>query len=292
MEWAKEFDKAIQYIEDNLDNDISINDIAKKVYISSFYFQRAFSVYTGYSLGEYIRNRRLYKAALELQNGNDKIINIALKYGYETPESFTKAFTKFHGFTPSEIRKKKGIIKIFLPLKINQTIVGGNKMDYKIEKETNLKFIGLKRVIKNEEGYQKCPEFRDEFNEYWRTKINDGSIKSETIKKYCIGAFAICLDDKDCNSFTYYICGRFNGVEIPQGFDVVELPDSLWAKFSCTGPLPEALQTVNTKIWKEWIPNNKEYELSYPADIEFYSSGKVNSPDYHSEIWLPIKPKK
>ena len=101
MEWLTCIRAAIDYIESHLEENISAQDVANQVYLSSFFLQRGFSLMTGYGIGEYLRNRRLYQAALDLQRTDDKVIDIALRYCYETPESFTKAFVRFHGATPT-----------------------------------------------------------------------------------------------------------------------------------------------------------------------------------------------
>ncbi len=117
MEWLTSIRKAIDYMESHLEDNISAQDVADQVFMSSFFFQKGFSLMTGYGLGEYIRNRRLYLAALDLQKSDEKIIDIAFRYWYETPESFTKAFSRFHGVSPSQVREGSPV-KPFLPLKI------------------------------------------------------------------------------------------------------------------------------------------------------------------------------
>jgi len=290
MDWTSSFINAIDYIETHLLDKIDNETVAKAVNISSFYFQKCFLVYTGYNVNEYIRFRKLYKAAVEIRSSDIKIIDVAFKYGYETPESFTKAFTRFHGYTPSQIRKGSGSIKLFLPLNIKISIQGGDAMDYIIEEEKELTFVGFKTTIKGEEGYIKCPQFWDEIQNKYFSKINDGSDISEAIKGYCIGSFALCVNNKD-NSFNYYICGKYTRGNIPKGLEKVSFKQSLWAKFKCVGPLPGALQSVNSKIWNEWVPNNHEYELGFEADLEYYSNGDIHSDNYESQIWLPVKKK-
>lgn len=132
MEWIQSMQKAINYIEDNLLDDISLEQISKSVYSSNANFQRIFSIVTGITIGDYIRYRRLSLAGSELTTSDDKIINIALKYGYETAESFTKAFIRFHGVTPSAAKKSIGNLKNFVPLSIQINIKGGFNMARKV----------------------------------------------------------------------------------------------------------------------------------------------------------------
>jgi len=132
VDWIQSLSKAIHYIENNLTNDISVDDVSNNVYASSFNFQRVFNLVTGMTIGDYIRNRRLSLAGQELLHTKNKIIDVAMRYQYDTQESFSKAFTRFHGFTPSSVRKQKSQIKVFHPLIIKVTIQGGFNMSRKI----------------------------------------------------------------------------------------------------------------------------------------------------------------
>ena len=289
MDWTSCFIKSINYIEEHLLEEITVEDIAGISYISPFYFQKAFNIYTGYTVSEYIRNRRLYNAALEIYSNDVKIIDIAYKYGYETPEAFTKAFVRFHGISPNKIKENQNMIKVFLPLRIHIKVTGGDQMDYTIEKEDKFVIIGFTKTIKAGEGYEECPSFWDNVI----GKYLNG--KNEEIKKVIrdnnVGEFAVCIENAEHKEFKYIIGGKYKGGNVPQEMELIEIPSTLWAKFRCVGPLPAALQTVNTKIWEDWIPNNNEYELNYPMDVEWYSDGDTNSSDYESAIWLPIKRK-
>lgn len=157
MNWSEAISRAIEYIENNLTNDITIEDISNYAYISPFYFKKGSAMLCGYSLSEYIRNRKLSVAGHELLNTNNKIIDIAIKYGYDSPDSFTKAFTRFHGSTPTAVRKGRKI-KEFAPLKINVTLKGGYTMEYKIVKKEAFKVVGLKDSFKYETAYQDVPK--------------------------------------------------------------------------------------------------------------------------------------
>ncbi|NCA93486.1 AraC family transcriptional regulator, partial [bacterium] len=151
MNWIESISEAINYIEENLKEKLKIEDIANKTFISTFYFQKAFSLLCGFSVGEYIRNRRLANAGNDLLTTDEKIIDIAIKYGYESHDSFTKAFTRFHGSTPTAVRKNGRTIKSFAPLKLNLLLKGGYIMDYRIETtkafSITLKIDQLKKSI-------------------------------------------------------------------------------------------------------------------------------------------------
>ena len=254
MEWTESIKKTISYIETHLLDQENIQHISKKIGISNFYLQKGFKLMTGYSISEYIKNRRLYLAALDVIAHRDKIIDLSYKYGYETPESFTKAFVRFHGLAPRELRKN--------PAKIYQVIP---------------------KIWNNFAQTYLLPLYSKEQPE--------GDIE-ETICNCCIGEYGICIDDLGSEeNFRYIIGGRYNDEKIPEGMIIYEFPEMLWAKFSCKGPLPESLQSINTKIFSEWLPGNSEYEIAMGANIEWYSKGDMAELDYESEIWIPVKQK-
>lgn len=296
MEWIDSLKKTIEYIEDNINSKVDIETISKKIGISSFYLQRSFQIIVGYPIGEYIRNRRLYLAALDLKNSNSKIIDIAYKYGYETPESFSKAFTRFHGVTPSQVKKGKNY-KPFHRLKFNISIEQGEEMEVKIAPMFSIKLIGFEKKFNFEDSYEKIPKFWDKVCEKHCTRIYAGedpiTPEEHAVVDNCIGEYAICLDeDNDGKTFTYMIAGRYTGGEVPEGMRLVELERGNWAVFDCYGPNPETLQKTNTQIFNEWIPNNGEYEVRANYNIEWYDcTTDMDDPKYHSAIWIPIKKK-
>lgn len=296
MEWITSIRKAIDYMEQHLLTIKDADEVAEAVYMSPYYLQKGFKVMTGYSIAEYIRNRRLYLAALDMIAGKEKIINLAYKYGYDTPESFTKAFSRFHGVTPTGLRKDAGRMKVFLPLKVTIHIRGGNDMDYTVERMKGFKVIGFEREFSMETSYQEIPKFWDEI---CQSKISPLCAKGkpeneeeEMICNCCIGKYGVCLDDIGGGRFRYLIAGDYMHGKVPAGMTVFEFPDMEWAKFTCKGPMPGALQSVNTKIFNEWLPGNEEYEIAMGANIEWYSAeGNTSDADYESAIWLPVKRK-
>lgn len=291
MEWIGSLKLAINYMEKHLVENISAEEVAEAVYMSPFYFQKGFKIMTGYSVGEYIRYRRLYMAALEAIAGNEKIIDLAYKYGYDTPESFTKAFSRFHGVSPKQMQGDAKKIKIFLPLRINVSVKGGNDMDFVVEKMEEMKVIGYERSFTYETAYQEIPKFWSEFCANCMDGKNSEQIQ-DVIEECMIGEFGICIDENSKEKeFLYMIAGKYNGGKVPEGMKVFELPALEWAKFKCTGPMPGALQAVNTQIFKEWLPGNPDYEIATGMNIEWYSKGDISAIDYESGIWIPVKKK-
>ncbi len=297
MEWLTSIRKAVDYMEKHLDDNISAQDVADQVHLSPFFLQKGFSLMTGYGIGEYIRNRRLYQAALDLNETKDKVIDIALRYGYETPESFTKAFSRFHGATPSQVRNGAAF-QVFLPLTINISVQGGNQMDHKITPMFPFKVIGFQRIFDTETSYAEIPKFWSEICEKYANNVYAGNTPANPYEKAivdnCIGEYGICIDDIGNGKFRYLIAGKYTGGDVPDGMILYEFPRSNWAVFNCIGPNPETLQSVNTRIFRDWLPGNPEYELCGNATVEWYDciNGEMTDADYHSAIWIPVKRKK
>lgn len=284
MNWSEAISRSIEYIEDNLTNDITIEDIANHLYISSFYFQKGFSMLCGYSISEYIRSRKLSLAGYELLHTNNKIIDIALKYGYDSPDSFTKAFTRFHGSTPTEVRKS-GKIKEFAPLKINLMLEGGYTMEYKIEEKEAFKVVGLKDRFKYETASQDIPKI-------WK-KFFVKNVCNRIKPKY-----AVNIDTSMGHDLFDYVIGDdyHPELKVPKGLEVIEIPEFTWVIFSCIGPASVKMQETNERIFKEWLPNSNDYEIAAGYNIEMYSDPKdykkgIDDEKYYSEIWIPIKKK-
>ncbi|MCL2565310.1 MAG: AraC family transcriptional regulator [Defluviitaleaceae bacterium] len=280
MNWVEILNNAIEYIENNLLDNIALSQIAEHVHISSAHLQRGFSALADLTVGEYIRNRRLSLAGLELTHKNLKIVDIAIKYGYETPESFSKAFSRFHGIAPSAARKNSTALKSYSRLTIKIIMEGGSVMDYRIEERESFDVVVKVRKIEAEEGdSRKIPAF-------WEEYFAEGfSAKIVPVLGVCSGM------SQESKEFLYGI-GDFvkDGQEIPEGFEIWQIPKSTWAVFKCVGAMPKAIQEMWKRIYSEWLPQAK-YEIMPAYDFEFYTDGDTGSQDYISEIWLPVKKK-
>ena len=278
MDWIKTINNAIAYMEDHLTEQITSNDIAQSVNISVFHFHRVFTLLTDMSPTEYLRNRRLSQAGAELVNGNEKVIDIALKYGYETPESFSKAFTRFHGVSPMQA-KKGSPIQFMSRYTVRITIEGGKVMEYKIEKWEAMDLLVHSKVFHAETSDTEIPKFWEEYygNEEYR-KIP--------------GYLGVCAEQKTKgDEFLYGIGCNASDIEgVPEGFEVIHIPEYTWAVFKCVGPSPDAIQNMWERIYKEWLPV-ADYEIIPDYDIENYLPGDPSSQDYVSEICIPVKKK-
>lgn len=296
MEWLTCIRTAIGYMEAHLTDDVGLEDVARAVHLSPFFLQRGFSLMTGVGVGEYLRNRRLYQAAVDLQKGSEKVIDVALRYGYETPESFAKAFARFHGATPTQVREGAAV-RTFLPLTIHISIQGGSQMDCKITPLFPFKLIGFQKEFTYEEAYAQIPRFWDEICEKYAKNVYAGNDPAnpceQALVDNCIGEYGVCIDDLGGGKFRYLIAGKYTGGPVPEGMALYEFPRGEWAVFDCVGPIPEALQRLNTRIFQEWLPANPDYELCGNANVEWYDcvNGEKTDPDYHSAIWVPVKRK-
>ncbi|WP_077860866.1 AraC family transcriptional regulator [Clostridium sp. BL-8] len=285
MRWIEGIGEAISYIEDNITEEITIKNIAEKAFMSTFYFQKGFAMLCGFTVGEYIRQRRLTLAGSELVSTDEKIIDIALKYGYASPDSFTKAFTRFHGVTPTAVRKDGAMIKSFAPLKIKFLLEGGYIMDYKIVEKDSFTVMGVSKVFKYDKATTEIPKF-------WTEHYKAGK------GKFVCGMYGICIDENmGSDEFEYLIADDYDQAkEIPNGFVTKIIPKHTWAVFACIGAMPKSLQDVNKKIFSEWLPNCKDYEIAASYNIEMYTSiadyPKGNQDEnYYSEIWIPVRKK-
>jgi len=285
MEWMAIIGNSIQYIEDHITEDIKVENVADHVGVSAFYFQKGFAMLCGFTVSEYIRNRRLALAGNDLLVTDEKIIEIAMKYGYDSPDSFTRAFTRFHGVTPASVRKDDVLLKSFAPLKIKLSLEGGYLMDYKIVKKDEFTVIANARTFSYEGAKEAIPQF-------WKEHFQTG--KGAVVD----GWYGINIDQEmGMETFEYLIADPYKPQqEVPEGFVTRTIPAFDWAVFPCKGALPKALQDVNTKIYTEWLPALRDYEFAAGYCVEYYDAPSkyekgTMDDSYYCEIWIPVKKK-
>ncbi len=282
MDWIKIIENALRYIEENLSGELTVGRIAEKVNISPFYFQKGFSMLCGYSVGEYIRMRRLSVAGSELVTSDNKVIDLALKYGYDSPDSFTKAFTRFHGSTPTDVRRKGALLKSFAPLHIKIILDGGNTMEYRVEEKPEFRVMGVSKIFSYETANADIPQYWDE-------------IHVQAAVKPVEGMYGICFDEEmGGNRFRYMIADDLEEGEAEEkNLETYEVPRHTWAIFPCRGAMPLSLQEVNRRIFSEWLPASN-YEIAEGYNIEYYSDSAefkdgTQDPDYYAEVWIPVR---
>lgn len=279
MELVESLNSALQYLEAHLLDDTDSAKAARHVGLSRFYFERTFAALTCMSVSEYIRARRLTLAAQELVAGDQKVIELALKYGYDTPESFSKAFSRFHGVTPTIARRVSTLLRCQNPLAISIKMEGVNRMKYKLEQMDAFKVVGLEQSFQMDSSQQEIPKF-------WQTFFEQGE------QEKIVPMFGICFDADKNGNFPYMIAEVLQpGKEVPEGMTVRDIPALLWARFACVGPMPGSIQTITKQIYSEWLPTNGTYEVAEYVEIEMYTEGDTTSKDYYSEVWIPVKKK-
>ncbi|WP_045517262.1 AraC family transcriptional regulator [Neobacillus niacini] len=286
MGWVESLQKAIDYMEEHLLDQISIESIAKQANVSEFHFQRIFTVLTDMSVGEYLRRRRLTLAAQELSSTDSRIIDVALKYGYDTPESFSKAFRRQHGITPSRARNYSGKLKSYNRLSIQVNLKGAEPMNYKIVEKESFKVVGVKREFscENGENLAGIPKMWDDVHVDGTNdllfQVNNGPLK---------GVLGVCVDKREAGSLLmdYWIATSHTG-DTPDGLLALEIPASKWGVFEVHGAMPNAMQNTWKQIISEWFPSS-HYQHAGTPDLEVYTDGNPSSPDYYSEIWIPLK---
>lgn len=285
MEGLQRMLDSMEYIESNLDNELYIDDIAAIACMSKFHFQRMFNMLTGYTVSEYIRNRRITVAAQELVNTKSKVIDVAMKYGYESPESFSKAFRKIHGISPSDAKKDSQSLKAYPKLSFQIQIKGDVEMDYKIVEKEAFTVVGksIRTTTIGGENNRKIAAFWEESNQNGFTT---------ELAKNCgpLGLIGICMEfDKQQENLTYLICAEKNIDQIPVDWEERQVPSATWAVFPVHGAMPDAMPRVWERIFSEWFPATG-YEHAGGPEMEVYlSDADPSSEDYYSEIWIPIK---
>jgi len=287
MDLLKNMYGALKYIEDNLTNDIDFKEVARLAFCSEYHFKRMFSFLTGISLSEYIRRRRLTLAAFELKDSNVKVIDIAIKYGYNSPDSFTRAFQNLHGITPSEARNNGQSLKAYPRMTFKLSIKGGNEMNYRIEEKEAFRIVGIKKrvpIIFN--GVN--PEIASMWESLDGETINKLKKLSNVAPLGLISASTNFSEGRmeEKGELDHYI-GAATTKECPNNLSQLEVPASTWVVFEAIGPFPDTLQDVWGRIYSEWFPSSNYEQIEGP-EILWNENKDVTSPTFKSEIWIPI----
>ena len=287
MDSLKQLNLALADIEENLSGEIDIQKAAQLACCSEYHFRRMFSFLSGMTLSEYIRHRRLAQAALEFCNADVKIIDIALKYGYDSPDSFTRAFQGFHGITPKEARKNGSSLKAVLPMTFQLTIRGGSEMDYRIVEKETFYIVGLKkRITLLYRGVN--PEIEAMYSSLSEEDFEELAQLSNMEPRGLLDASVNFTEGRvEGSSLNHFVGVATTRMSVGR-WDVLPVPASTWAVFTTVGTFPEALQTTCAKIGAEWFPVSG-YELNEGPELFCHDENEdFDSSIFRSEIWIPV----
>ena len=277
MNIIKLFNDTVNYIETVLDGEIDEKKISSLSGYSYPMFSRLFSMLTEITLSEYIRSRRLTEAAIDLRDTDEKIIDIAMKYGYDSADAFSSAFKKFHGTTPSEVRNGKPY-RVFPRLQLSLKITGGKNMDIKIQKKPAFTVAGvLLEAIDNSE----C-------SSAWENLYNNHSL--ESLESLGSGqSFGICSDVKEGEIINYMAAYDVTDKAKAEalGLSIKEIPAAEYAIVPVKGPIPASIHNAWKYVLEVFFPETG-YRHSGSPDFEVYSEGDMSSPDYQMELWIPV----
>ncbi len=291
MDWLKGMNQVIEHIEANLMRPIQHEELARIVGCSVYEFSRIFSFMAEMSVSEYIRRRRLSQAVFDIQSGNEKIVDIALKYCYESSTSFTRAFKELHGTTPSSARKTGIALKHYPPITFVLTLNGMNAIDFRMEQRECFHIMGLS-------GYE-CSECEpnDSLTPLWRKFMEDynarlwnsgGADKYYTAPFWQVGAYHF---QSHAGKTKAIIGAEYKGKKL-EGMTIETIPAATWAVFSFTSPTGiDYVPAAYTRIMTEWFPASQYMRDEAIPSLEVFPEGDVNSDKYRWEIWMPVKNK-
>jgi AraC family transcriptional regulator len=291
MDWQERMTRAIDCLEEGLYGEEDLEKAAAAANCSVFHFYRMFEVITGVGPAEYLRRRRLSEAAMLLSSGGEeKVLDLALRYGYDSPDSFARAFRREFGCLPSEARRKGVVLHSYPRLSFSVVLKGDKAMEYRIEELPAIELAGVSVEVetKGGENFAAVPAF-------WETVMKDGRYK-QLCAKADMGRLGLC---GVCHSFDM-ATGRFKysiavdapaGMAgMPSGSERFTVPASTWGKFTSRGPMRPNYQDTIKRIFAEWMPAS-EWEHSGTAEIEYYPDVGCgpDAPDYWCEYWVPLK---
>lgn len=292
MDWTQRLNAALDYLEDTWNSEPDLERAAALANCSPFHFLRMFEVVSGLTPGEYSRRRRLSRAAVDLAAGNEKVIDVALRYGYETPEAFAKAFKRLFGLTPSEAKAPGAVLETWPPLRLAVILKGERAMQYRIVEKPAFEVVGWahRASTVGGENMNSIPKFWDECHATGRVA---------QLAKFCgpLGMLGVCAEmDPKGENFTYLVAvEKAPGKAYPEGTAALKLPPATYVVFTAVGAMPHAIQNVWKQAYSEWFPSSG-YEHAGTPDFEVYPGfppgderGDPSSPKCVSEVWIPLK---
>lgn len=288
MDSLERMNGALKFIEENLTNEIDFKEVAKVACCSEYHFKRMFSFLAGITLSEYIRHRRLTLAALELNSSDTRIIDVAVKYGYSSSDSFARAFQGLHGVAPSVARNNGQALKAYPQMTFQLSIKGGSVMNYRIIEKEAFRIIGInKRVPIIFHGVN--PEIASMWESLNLEIINQLKNLSDVEPLGLLSASTNFSEGRmEEKGYLDHYIGVATTKLCPDNLTQLEVSASTWAVFQAVGPFPETLQNVWGRIYSEWFPSSN-YEQTEGPEILWNENKDLTSPKFKSEIWIPIK---
>lgn len=283
----KDLNKVIDYIEDYLTDDLSLEIISIYAGVSDFHFRKIFFYLSDITLSEYIKNRKLSEASMNLLHG-EKVTDVALKYGYQSMDGFTRAFKKWCGFLPSEVMKN-GIIKTFPKLSFVITVKGGINMEFKIEDKPAFNLVGVsKRVPMQFEGVNnEIVKLAQSITEEQRKEMHSlQNIEPYEIVNASYEADANFLREE--GDLTHLIGVLTTTNQVSDQLEKVPVDAYTWAIFPNEGPFPSTLQNTMAKVYSEWLLSS-DYEVINAPTFSFTKMDKDKKDYAYSEVWIPVR---
>jgi len=290
MGWQERMTAAIDYLESRLYGEADMAEAAAAANCSVFHFIRMFEVVTDIGPGEYLRRRRLSEAARVLSaGGEEKVIDLALRYGYDSPDAFSRAFRREFGCLPTDARRRGAQLHSYPRLAFSVVLKGDKPMEYRVEVMPAIELAGpgIRVTAKAGENFKIIPAL-------WDETVKDGRIKALCGKAdpRRMGVCGVCRDfDMARGEFTYSIAvdAPADMALMPAGSERFVVPASTWGKFTSRGPLRPNFQATIKRVFSEWMPAAPQWEHAGTAEIEYYSDGDAESADYWCEYWVPLK---
>lgn len=288
MRCIDDMNRALDYIEETLHEKTDYEKIAQSACCSSYHFQRMFTFMTGLTLSEYIRRRKMSLAAYDLSYGNMKIIDIALNYGYESAEAFTRAFKSLHQITPSQARQQGAVLKTFPMITFQITVKGVQSMDYQIIDKEAFQIYGKELIVDSANGKD-----LSDIPGFWLDSLENGTC--EALSKsagYPTTVNAACsYRNLSGTLYPYMLCVIKTPLSDTTGYTVVDVPKATWVIFKTElhsmADTSKALHELNKRIYTEWLPNT-QYQLAEGCNFEMYYSD--HQGNFYEEHWIQLKP--